>query len=84
MDRSARRLNITLKPQHAARLAHLARLTGVPESTLAGLMLSKAIEEDPDARSILGILDAIPGAYEHAMDSLEQARHREAIGLDEL
>jgi hypothetical protein len=84
-DRSVHRPNITLKPEHATRLAHLARLTGLTESTLAELMLPQAIEEaDPDARSIVAILDGIPGAYEHAMDSLEQAREGEAVGLDDL
>lgn len=85
MERSARRLNVTLKREDAARLARLARVARVPESTLAGLMLSTAIDEaDPDARSIVAMLDAIPGAYEHAMDSLDQAREGEAIGLDDL
>jgi hypothetical protein len=85
MDGSARRLNITLKPEHAAQLTRLARLTGVPESTLAGLVLAKAIEDaDPDARSIVAILDGIPGVYERTMNSLEKAREGEAIGLDDL
>lgn len=49
------------------------------------MLISKAIDEaNPDARSIVAILNAIPGAYEHAMDSLEQAREGEAIGLDDL
>jgi hypothetical protein len=85
VDRSPRWLDITLEPEHAERLARLARLASVPESTLAGLMLSKAIDEaDPDATGITAILDAIPGAYERAMDGLEQAREGEAIGLDDL
>jgi hypothetical protein len=85
MGRAVRRLNITLRPKVAARLAHLARLTGVPERTLAGLMLSKALEEtDPNARSIVTLLDGIRGAYDHTMDSLEQAREGETIGLDDL
>lgn len=60
MDRSPRRLTITLEPQHAERLARLARCASVPKSTLAGLMLSKALDEaDPDAGSITATLDAI-------------------------
>ena len=51
MDRSECQLEITLEPEHAARLTRLARLAGVPEETLAGVLLSKAIEEaDPDAQ----------------------------------
>lgn len=85
MDPSAHGLNITLEPEHAARLARLARLTGVPESTLARMMLSRAIEEaDPDAGSIVAILEGIPGVYEHVMDSLEQGRQGGGIGLDDL
>jgi hypothetical protein len=49
-----------------------------------GVTLSRAIEEaDPDARSIVAVLDGIPGAYEHAMHSLEQARDGEAAALDD-
>ena len=55
------------------------------EGTLARSLLSTAIEEaDPDARNIVAVLDGIPGAYEHAMQSLDQARAGETISLDEL
>ena len=55
MDRSEYQLDITLEPELAARLTRLARLAGVPEETLAGLLLSKAIEEaDPDAQQRRG------------------------------
>jgi hypothetical protein len=48
------------------------------------LLLSRAIEKaDPDARSIVAVLDGIPCAYEHAMHSLEQARDGEADALDD-
>ena len=84
-DRPARRLTITLDSEHAERLVRLARLARLPESTLARLMLSRAIEDaDPDARSIVAILDRIPGAFERAMAGLEQARRGETIGLDDL
>jgi hypothetical protein len=85
VDRSARRLSIPLDPEHAARLARLARLAGVPDATLARGLLSKAIEEaDSDAGSTTAILDGIPGAYEHAMQSLGRADAGEAIALDDL
>ena len=43
-----------------------------------------AIEEaDPEARNIVAVLDGIPGAYEHALQSLERARAGETIALDE-
>lgn len=85
MERPGHRLNVTLDPEHAARLARLAERTHVQEGTLARSLLSIAIEEaDPEARNIVAVLDGIPGAYEHAMQSLERARAGETIALDEL
>jgi hypothetical protein len=84
MERSGYRLNVTLDPEHAARLTRLAERTHVQEGTLARSLLSTAIEEaDPDARNIVAILDGIPGAYEHAMQNLDRARAGETIPLDE-
>ena len=55
------------------------------EGILARSLLSAAIEEaDPEARNLVAVLDGIPGAYEHAMQSLERARAGETIALDEL
>lgn len=85
VDRFANGINVMLNPEHAARLERLARLAGVPEGTLARSLLAKAIEEsDPDGRDILAILDGIPSAYEHAIQSLEQADAGETIALDDL
>ena len=85
MERSGHRLNVTLDPEHAARLAQLAERIHVQEGTLARSLLSTAIEEaDPEARSIVAVLDGIPGAYEQAIQSLERARAGETIALDEL
>jgi hypothetical protein len=85
MERVAHRLNVTLDPEHAVRLARLAERTHVQEGTLARSLLSMAIEEaDPDARNIAAVLDGIPGAYEQARTGLERARKGEVISLDEL
>jgi hypothetical protein len=91
MARSAHRLNVTLDEEHAAQLARLAERTHIQEGTLARSLLSTAIEEaDPDARSVVAVLDGIPGAYERAhlareqARSEEQARSGETIPLDEL
>jgi hypothetical protein len=85
MDKPVHRLNVTLDPEHAARLALLAARTHVQEGTLARSLLSAALEEaDPDATHIVAVLDGIPGAYERARRSLERARAGETISLDEL
>ena len=85
MEKPGQRLNVTLDAEHAARLARLAERTHVQEGTLARSLLSAAIEEaDPEARNLVAVLDGIPGAYEHAMQSLERARAGETIALDEL
>lgn len=85
MEGSGHRLNVTLDPEHAARLAQLAERTHVQEGTLARSLLSMAIEEaDPSARNIVAVLDGIPGAYERAMQNLERARAGATIPLDEL
>ena len=84
MERSGYRLNVTLDPEHAARLTRLAERIHVQEGTLARSLLSTAIEEaDPDARNIATILDGIPGAYEHAMQNLDRARTGETVPLGE-
>lgn len=85
VERSGHRLNVTLDQEHAARLARLAERTHVQEGTLARSLLSTAIEDaDPDARSVVAVLDGIPGAYERAQLGLERARSGETIPLDEL
>jgi hypothetical protein len=84
VERPGHSLNVTLDPEHAARLARLAERTRVQEGTLARSLLSLAIEKaDPEARNIVAVLDGIPGAYEHAMQSLERARAGETVALDE-
>ncbi len=85
VERSVHRLNVTLDPEHATRLARLAERTHVQEGTLARSLLSAAIEEaDPDARNIATLLDGIPGAHERAEFGLRRARAGETISLDEL
>jgi hypothetical protein len=85
MQSTGHRLNVTLDPEHAARLARLAERTHVQEGTLARSLLSMALDEaDPDARNVAALLDGIPGAYERARLGLEQARAGHTIALDEL
>jgi hypothetical protein len=85
MEGSAHRLNVTLDPEHAARLARLAERTHVQEGTLARSLLSTAIEEaDPDARNIATLLDGISGAHERALLGMRLARDGQTIPLDDL
>lgn len=85
MASAAHRLNVTLDPEHAERLARLAERMHIQEGTLARSLLSTAIEEaDPDARTITALLNGIPGALEHAQLGLRQAREGKTIPLDEL
>ena len=80
-----RRLNVTLDDERAAKLARLAQRMHVSEGTLARSLLSRALDDaDPDARSIVELLDAIPGARERANVGLEHARRGETVALDAL
>ena len=51
---------------------------------LARLLSSALDEADPDASRITEILDGIPGAWERAQESIEQARRGETVPLSEL
>ena len=85
MARDSSRLNVTLDPERAAKLALLAERTHTQEGTLARSLLSHAIDEaDVDARHVAELLDGIPGAFERAQLGLEQARSGQAVALDEL
>ena len=80
-----RRLNVTLDPERAARLAQLAKRTHVNEGTLARSLLSQALDEaDPDPRHIASLLDGIPGAWDRAELGRTQAGAGETIPLDDL
>jgi hypothetical protein len=85
MSPAANRLNVTLDPERAAKLALLAKRTNTQEGTLARSLLSQAIDEaDVDARHVVQLLDGIPGAFERAQLGLEQARSGQTIALDDL
>jgi len=79
------RLNITLPPEYAAKLARLADRAHVQEGTLARSLLAQALDEaDLDARHVVEILDGIPGAWERIERGIEQARVGRTIPLDDL
>ena len=85
MARGQTRINVTLEPEYAEKLAILAERAHTQEGTLARSLLSQAIDEaDIDARSIVEILDGIPGAFERAELGIEEIRAGKGIPLDDL
>ena len=85
MRQPARRLNVTLDPAYATKLAKLAERTHVNEGTLARSLLTQALDEaDPDPRHVAALLDGLPGAFERARQGLEDAKAGRTIALDDL
>ena len=85
MPDSTRRLNVTLDPAYAAKLAKLAKRTHINEGTLARSLLSQALDEsDPDPRHVADLLDGLPGALERARQGLEDAKGGRTVALEDL
>jgi hypothetical protein len=85
MARPAHRLNITLDAENAVALKRLAERLHAPEETLAGSLLSMAIEDaDSENCDVAAVLDGIPDAYERAQLGLDHGVRGETVGLDEL
>jgi hypothetical protein len=79
------RLNVTLDPERAAKLAMLAERAHVNDGTLARSMLSAAIDDaDPDARVVTDILEGIPGLADRLQHAADQVAHGEVIDLEDL
>jgi hypothetical protein len=85
MATSAKRLNLTLDDEHAAKLAELAERTHMQEGTLARSLLSTALDDaDPGATRVTDVLELIPGAWQRTQEGLSQAARGEGTPLDEL
>ncbi|TMM01470.1 MAG: hypothetical protein E6G02_12575 [Actinobacteria bacterium] len=85
MGRGQTRINVSLEPEYAEKLAILAERAHLQEGTLARSLLSQAIDEaDVDAQTVVEILDGIPGAFERAERGIEQIRGGKGIPLDRL
>jgi hypothetical protein len=79
------RINVSLDPEYAEKLAVLAERAHLQEGTLARSLLSQAIDEaDIDAQSVVEILDGIPGAFERAERGIERIRAGNGLPLDQL
>jgi hypothetical protein len=82
---AGQRVNIVLDEERAVKLRRLAERTHTNPGTIARSLLSTALDEtDPDPRTIVDILDRIPGAWEDAMASSEDIKAGRFISLEDL
>jgi hypothetical protein len=82
---AARRLNLTLDPPYAEKLAALAQQTHLQEGSLARSLLYSAIDSaDASADNVVGLLDAIPGALTRARRGSVEIAEGRGIPLEEL
>jgi hypothetical protein len=87
MARGARthRINVLLDDEHARRLKRMAEQSHAAEGTLARSLLSRAIDEaEVDGRTMVEVLNGIPGAAERIQLGRKQVARGEGIPLDEL
>jgi hypothetical protein len=78
-------VNVTLGEEHALKLQRLAERTQTNEGTLAGTLLSSALDDaDPNPRDITALLDGIDGAFERAQLGREQAHAGLGVPLDQI
>lgn len=85
MNMATQRLNITLDDEHAGKLARLAARVHVNEGTLARSLLASAIDDaDPEADTVVSVLDGIDGAWERAQLARQQAAAGDTIALEDL
>jgi hypothetical protein len=85
MIRGQSRINVSLEPEYAEKLAILAERAHVQEGTLARSLLSQAIDEaDINAQSVVEILDGIPGAFERAERGIAELHGGRGIPLDQI
>lgn len=85
MAERAHRLNVTLDPEHAAKLTRLAERTHVQEGTLARSLLSQALDEaGADPQNVAALLDDIPGAFDRAQLGLRQLKAGRTVDLNQI
>jgi len=81
----AKRVNVTLDDEGAAKLSRLAERAHVSDGTLARSLLIGAIEEaDPDPRTVTEILEGVPGLPERIQAAEQQVERGEFSELSEL
>lgn len=80
-----RRVNVTLDSERAAKLARLADRAHVSDGTLARSLLSSAIDQaDPESRTILEILEGIPGLMQGIREAQDDYREGRFVDLNDL
>jgi hypothetical protein len=85
VPKNTRRLNITLDPMYAVKLAKMAERRHVNEAALARLLVSRALDKaDPDPQQVANLLDSLPGARERANAGLEDAQAGRTSSLGDL
>jgi hypothetical protein len=80
------RLNLTLDDAHAAKLNALAERTHVQAGTLARSMLLTVLDQvsEPQAASLVQVLDGIEGAFQRAELGSRQLSEGETVPLEEI
>lgn len=79
------RFNVLLDDEHAAKLHRLADRTYVNPGTIARSLLSTALDQaDPNPENVTALLDAIPGAYESALEGSRALRAGRVVRLEDL
>jgi hypothetical protein len=84
-DQRPNRFNVVLDAEHAAKLHSLADRTYVNPGTLARSLLSTALDQAmPDPETVTALLDAIPGAYEAALEGRRALEAGRVMRLEDL
>ena len=79
------RINVLLDEEHAGRLRRMADQSHTAEGTLARSLLSRAIDEaEIDGRTMVEVLNGIPGARASIGRGRDQFARGEGVPLDEL
>jgi hypothetical protein len=84
-DPRPNRFNVVLDDEHASMLYSLADRTYVNPGTIARSLLSTALDQAaPDPETVAALLDAIPGAYESALEGRRALRAGRVVRLEDL
>jgi hypothetical protein len=79
------RINVLLGDEHAQRLKRMAEQSHAAEGTLARSLLSRAIDDaEIDGRTMVEVLDGVPGARQRIALAREQIARGEGIPLEDL